>query len=708
MADQFKVLIITRLTKGNSYDEEKILGLNKLKEKTIANIIFKCNENENIYIINSNRESNKKNKLISDLRNEKYLFLRKALLEEFTGPSKITSFFLFIHFGGDRIFEIRKACEKILNQNDSKFQFQVYAMSSQDKKEIGAFLISDIKKELEKDITGHSLVEKLNSFDKEFNLIHLENKIIESKMSHVSAMINNIEKIGVNSKISIPAFNDNQFYCYNESESHKGVPKFLVDYTVDKNNANAKINIRFLYISEILKTGDPADLNLNRILSGEKPCIFIGILDTDFNQNEIRKLLDPRFLFFDSSIWFRYLSIRDIGKIGELKNELEKYWDLGLYDLPASIEFYEFQKRLCKNSYIETFGTQPSHGGMITPFTFHSETLMKKLADNIVEQIYVDLKSIKSWSWNILFYDDDARETKGSVIEKVLNLQKVKENKDENGIIEKVYKSIIKSKDGNSLVTLNFHFILINDFEKGRKTITQTIEYNSQKKFFDVILLDYLFVLNEDQYILSDEFIVSLLSEDRNKNFGYFDKLWLFPVSVYQNALLDKLGNAGVSYYEGNAIFSEGADPISTPHLFRYKFYKFLELQLENLKSSRSRKSFKEIVDAGVSRADDGYVALRRWASNYYDDIVLLGGIFEKLCKYKSRSSFAESALKNLFHDLKEPEDWYQIRIIFYHLANSSKSQKSLVLESVFYFNKHEKKNPLFEILKKITVEYYK
>ena len=256
-----------------------------------------------------------------------------------------------------------------------------------------------------KDVTGVTLVEKLNLFRTEFNLFKLERKILECNNVSEVHNIENVQKIGIGHKIE--QIKNEGLPLYDHKYDSRGLPKFLSKH-ISKGRNN--IAVRFLYLSEMLKKDDPNKLNIGEdfLLDGY-PCNFYWIIRYKRSIiKELRRLLDSRFLFFDSSIWYRYVSIKDIESIAKLKTDLETYWKLGLYSLPASNEFYNFQKRLFENSYIKPEGIQPSHGGMVTPFTFHSETQMEIMAEKLKEDIFNDLKDVGSWNWDILFFDDES------------------------------------------------------------------------------------------------------------------------------------------------------------------------------------------------------------------------------------------------------------------------------------------------------------
>ena len=130
---------------------------------------------------------------------------------------------------------------------------------------------------------------------------------------------------------------------------------------------------------------------------------------------------------------------------------------------------------------------------------------------------------------------------------------------------------------------------------------------------FDLVMMDYL--LDETTLGSSDreyatefwgdgkeryfEFSKDPENKNRNKEFdkyeilretyakikanrGPLQKLWIFPITAFNQTFIDDLRNKGVRLIDYYWYLSRGADPINTPYLFLNSLNKFLQLQLEN------------------------------------------------------------------------------------------------------------------------------
>ncbi|NJL77277.1 MAG: hypothetical protein HC892_21905 [Saprospiraceae bacterium] len=59
--------------------------------------------------------------------------------------------------------------------------------------------------------------------------------------------------------------------------------------------------------------------------------------------------------------------------------------------------------------------------------------------------------------------------------------------------------------------------------------------------------------------------------------YDFSGKFWIFPISSFPYALMDKLNQMGISQTHEIWYIAQGADPICTPHLFAYNFYRLLK-----------------------------------------------------------------------------------------------------------------------------------
>ena len=233
-----------------------------------------------------------------------------------------------------------------------------------------------------------------------------------------------------------------------------------------------------------------------------EPVLFIGYYNI-MEEGQVKKIqeeesimLDPRFRFLDSSIWYRYVGMEGSTKDGDSFEErlsqalqsIEWAYANQLYCSNVSREFVEFSNRLIRNSYLQG-GFGGGHASQVFPFTFHSETYMQKKA----RQTFKEIRALKL-HWNFLLIDDFA----GHILkgDDFYNYGK-KVNKDE--IIRLMIKNFhCPDSDQYSVCT---HFNTERNIEEAKNRLIKdaTIEENSngdeinQNIIYDIILLDFLF-----------------------------------------------------------------------------------------------------------------------------------------------------------------------------------------------------------------------
>lgn len=424
---------------------------------------------------------------------------------------------------------------------------------------------------------------------------------------------------------------------------------------------------------------------------GYIPTLFVGFFDFQNIEHceKINELWDSRYRFFDSCIWFRYASLANNHQLKIVLGDIENYSKKNLYKYEASREFLEFQTRLFNNSYIEKIGRKGHHSGNVTPFSFHSEMKMKINADGKV-------KDLDGYSWNVLLVDDHSidnpafpeRLNKSKEIKAVLNVQ---EEDTIQGAIKEKETVTVKTDD----TEFQLNFIYCNN-------IAQAIEELKNPHFYyDLVLLDFLFDDDGGGVSYGHEFIIKLKKLFKLKN---WDKIWIMPISVYHNALIDNLRDEMIPLYDEHLIISEGADPICTPELFRHRLFSFLSLQKEELikiRTLESKDTFEDILD----KLEQEKKLFEELCKKSFSKIVKLGTSFSRLIDMKEKkSSFAETALKKKFFDLKNKKDWYHIQNLFYLLAFGNKYQyPQIQLELLSIYKNIDNKNPLFKKLENLV-----
>jgi len=316
-------------------------------------------------------------------------------------------------------------------------------------------------------------------------------------------------------------------------------------------------------------------------LESKTPCLLITPLNLLFDNNAEKAVslyvdLDPRIRFFDSGIWFRYVSMEtdQYGidfeqQFSQAVAYFEKAKEKNLYQTNVCKEYRDLQVRLFKESYLKDFG---SHASSVTPFRFHSEKEMDKEAKSTL-QLFLD-KKIK---WNFLLIDDFA--DKGLRINKNDQTQKSK-----GDLVQEI---------------IDEH--LIEKFEKVKEVEYEVVFRGENRDWrADVLLLDYLFSHDANgvelatprygielikklnmPYLDTENQEMAAPSEESQR--GPFFRYWIFPVTAFTDALASDMQRFNYPYIQENYYIARGADPINTPYLFLSSLLNFLKLQYEKV-----------------------------------------------------------------------------------------------------------------------------
>ena len=294
--------------------------------------------------------------------------------------------------------------------------------------------------------------------------------------------------------------------------------------------------------------------------------------------------LDMRYRFFDSSIWYHYISLEESYNGGGFQEQLnsvlkdiDRAYQLKLYWKDAAKEYFELNNRLFGQSRLEGFG---SHSSAIVPFRFHSESQMERRAENLIQKFKkIGLK------WDFLLIDDFAerpmRDRSGS-----------RDGKDEEESQELPKQQIIKDlidTDAEEKTRIFGKWSCVTELEEGISFLKSPDTARGQVQF-DVILLDYLFSAdkhgNEKK---RPDYGTRLLKEIKidiqqfSENRGPIGSFWIFPVTVFTDALASAMQEQNIPYTGEHYYVARGADPINTPQLFRCNLFEFLNLQLDKI-----------------------------------------------------------------------------------------------------------------------------
>lgn len=305
--------------------------------------------------------------------------------------------------------------------------------------------------------------------------------------------------------------------------------------------------------------------------------------------------LDPRYKFLDSSIWFRYIpliplnedessqeyhtllhpELSFIDRATALLNEMCDYWTKGLYYTNAAVATLELQLRLLRESHITNKIGDGGHAEAVTPFKFHSESFLRKRAqqekDFLEEEWGKDKLSIsRECGIKILIVDDQAcGDVKLSSIAKKYEKYMVSKK----DLIVAPLKEIFKVQDNIRIFTP----------ESSNKVIEDCLKY-LKTNHFDLIFLDYLLGDRKGsnggrEY--GHEFLLDLLNDSKGDDFtykrGFQGRFWIFSISSFPFALPDKLHQLGISHLQNLWHLSYGGDPITAPHLYAYYLFRFIK-----------------------------------------------------------------------------------------------------------------------------------
>ena len=385
------------------------------------------------------------------------------------------------------------------------------------------------------------------------------------------------------------------------------------------------------------------------------PMIIIGVdnimnlkLDGDeANMDEslprlIRKRIDPRFRFFDSSIWHRYISVNPSRsfniRLTDLVTELVKYYSAGLYNTIVGQEYLEFQCRKLQNSYVKNY--PGGHAKKVTPFRFHSESNMRTRADKILKA------SLGPYTWGCLLVDDYA------------NRRLRTKDHSANGVqttakLDWIEQLINRRINGNPVIDIrNPRGIVKDRYEGGYISLgIQQIK----EKHPDIIILDYFFGIEEtkpeEQYghKLIDRIRTweKMKLEELDDSHTAFGDFWIFPISGFEHAFRSHLRTMGESTDGDYIRMMDGADPINSPELFRYLFYKALLIQEETVGIRLGSIIQKILKDLIVEEHDEEFDIsdLDSVLDENYHELTETLTLIRALVKKRSESRFSQTYL---------------------------------------------------------------
>lgn len=246
---------------------------------------------------------------------------------------------------------------------------------------------------------------------------------------------------------------------------------------------------------------------------------------------------------------------------------------------------------------------------------------------------------------------------------------------------------------------LRFDLILMDYLLAEKPGDEKTREYATEfwgdgaEKYFDLpedvaITTKYKTKGDQDKYItLEKQYHLIKL------NRGPMNRLWIFPITAFNQTFIDDLRNKGVRLIDHYWYLSRGADPINTPYLFLYSLNNFLQLQLRQAIFSmsmligfvnRSLKQLKSIKNADDFQAFMGaeYTVMMQkfgWRPVIYRDKEA-GSLF---AAYVWDNFYTREKNRELFRLLDLVQKFYQS--CAYGEPNDTRNMRSYLVELKVY-----------------------
>lgn len=423
-------------------------------------------------------------------------------------------------------------------------------------------------------------------------------------------------------------------------------------------------------------------------------------------------------LIFNSSIWIWFIDMNGLkSDIDIIKKSIQ--FNISNYSKSNAKEFIDYNLRLQNQNYLEN--SEKGHSFNVTPHIYSDELEKRKET-----KIFDDLSSffrmvegkklVAGLKMRILLIDDKInKECKAELVREILELKfeinedKVKEEKEFQNqvcwytpneqekspiIIEKV-KHYSKNKTHQIIKNLSkekIQIIAVKSLKLARELLSD------DRVRFDLVMMDYLLDsktkrindIDEREYATefwgdgSEKFFefsekgkndskyndLIITYKKIKENRGPLHKLWIFPITAFNQTFIDDLRNKGVRLIDYYWYLSRGADPINTPYLFIYTLNKFLQLQLqqavfsvntivkfltksaENVKEINNKEDFQAFMGAEYSVL----IQKHGWRPVIFRDMKA-GSLFSE---YIWKEFYSKKENKDLFRFLDIVQKFYQ------------------------------------------------
>jgi hypothetical protein len=408
------------------------------------------------------------------------------------------------------------------------------------------------------------------------------------------------------------------------------------------------------------------------------PILYI----TDFKVGDSN---DQDYSFLDSSIWHRSLYLYDpsfVLKLCQRINDFQRWHQESLYSRLVALEALDYHIRMFKEQRLPFINEndEKGHAGNVKLGFWHSETECDQQTP-VKRPLPRRFLLIDDYADIPLRKVDDIKGTRDTDQQKATKV--TNENIKEFSKTDYIWKALKDLYDIKDRLTDNdFELFFVKSIEDARHAI--------KDKFYDMILLDYLL---EDGEKGSDFVKEIIVDRDEFSRFrGPKDKFWIFPVSAFSTAMTAEISSGKLQAFEKLYILHSGADPVSTPLLFKYKLRKFLNMQISEVEFKAEkflREKFSETAignnlrTPGKHETSNRYDSIRTVAKNCYPEITRRLGETNQLITDKAKDSMFAASLLSIIGDSNEFLLLEHLHHLIYLLAYSPSIQWAQMWEEL-------------------------
>lgn len=380
-------------------------------------------------------------------------------------------------------------------------------------------------------------------------------------------------------------------------------------------------------------------------------------LDSLYGSAPLSPFVPRYFQIMDSSIWNYFGFLFNVTYDYEEHGKVELSWglllrkaiksictnfDKRLYCLSVTKEYADLNARLVDESFLSG-----SHASGVSPFIFHSESVMKHLIEKEFIKDNHTIERIKNQKWRILLVDDKAAapmendkdekerfswNCKLTIIKQLLEKRfGMKNQNNPNFDIDIPYYHFTSTKKTNNptdkqLTAQESPFII--EYAETEKEAEEALK----SKKYDIVLLDYL--LKDDSgnhygYELLENISKHVKDDTYKLGKGPNGKFFFLFISAYSSAIYERLLAEGLNQAEDYWQIAIGSCPTNTPQLFLYNLIKLMENRLEHTGIEKLfTKNVYDLVDS-IFNPKDGSV--RKSANNNYQEVLSLQYHYRKM-----------------------------------------------------------------------------